>query len=645
MGRNHRQQGLLIFILLTAAVLRLSGLHNSSPPGIEHDEVANWLIDRSILAGNHAIYFTQAYGHEAGFHYLQTAFVALLGDNVLALRLPAAFAGLLLVAVTYALARRLFGRQEALLTAALIAILFWPVFYSRLGLRAITLPLLSGLSAYFWWGAWDGATRRLWSSSSLVLFAVSGFCAGLSFHTYMAARAVPIFYGLFTLYLAVVDWPALRARWRGVALFWLVYALGAAPLVIYLLTNPGAEYRISEVDAPLRALLAGDWQPVLHNAIQILVGFGVNGDPLWRQNVAGRPVFDPIGALLFYVGVLYMLWRWRTPKYGFVLLWLAAATIPSLVTVDAPSNIRMIQMLPVLSIPISRVIHKIGQFSTKRWRLSTRVGYVCLGLSFTAYMWGTAVALFHTWPNNDEVQFVWQAALTDMGVYLDENETMTTAAIAGWSPETMDVPTMSLLLRRDDLSLSHFSPLDGTLLLSLAVDGRHHLLRPTILEFDPLWAAWVQDHGGVARPFGAFVQHTLPQTPSLPPQYPADVFFGEQIRLLGYDVVGAGAEMTLLTYWRVEQRPSLPARLFVQILDADGALIAEDYHWDTADPQRLWFAHWQAGDLILQKHTLPGLDTAVHLRLGIFDPYTCDPGPCANLLTETGAGVLLVVLE
>ncbi|MCB8922629.1 MAG: glycosyltransferase family 39 protein [Ardenticatenaceae bacterium] len=155
MTRQRLAQFTLLLILLLAAALRLVGLNNLSPPGIEHDEVANWLIDRSILAGEHAIYFTRAYGHEAGFHYLQAGFVALLGDNVLALRLPAVFAGLLLVAVSYVLTRRLFGRREALISAAILAILFWPTFYSRLALRAITLPVLSGLSAYFWWTAWE----------------------------------------------------------------------------------------------------------------------------------------------------------------------------------------------------------------------------------------------------------------------------------------------------------------------------------------------------------------------------------------------------------------------------------------------------------------------------------------------------------
>lgn len=72
--------------------------------------------------------------------------------------------------------------------------------------------------------------------------------------------------------------------------------------------------------------------------------FGVSGNPLWRQNIAGRPVFDPIMGLLFYAGVLLGVWRDR--RYAFLLLWLAASII--LVTIDAPSSIRVINLLPVL---------------------------------------------------------------------------------------------------------------------------------------------------------------------------------------------------------------------------------------------------------------------------------------------------------
>jgi hypothetical protein len=82
-------------------------------------------------------------------------------------------------------------------------------------------------------------------------------------------------------------------------------------------------------------------------------------------------------------------------------------------------------------------------------------------------------------------------------------------------------------------------------------------------------------------------------------------------------------------------------RLFVHALDENGDVVTEDYRWDAAEPQQLWQPHWQPGDLIMQIHPLP-LDSAVQVRLGLFDPYTCDPGPCQNVLTGTGEAFILL---
>ena len=98
----------LVAILLVATGLRVIGVDNfpsplgATPPGLEHDEVAHWLINRDILAGEHAIYFIEAYGHEALYHYAQALFGAAVGDHALALRLPSVYLGVLLVAVGYA---------------------------------------------------------------------------------------------------------------------------------------------------------------------------------------------------------------------------------------------------------------------------------------------------------------------------------------------------------------------------------------------------------------------------------------------------------------------------------------------------------------------------------------------------------------
>jgi 4-amino-4-deoxy-L-arabinose transferase-like glycosyltransferase len=650
------QRPFLLLILLIAAALRLVGLNNVSPPGLAHDEVANWLIDRSILAGNHAIYFTEAYGHEAGFHYLQTLFIWLLGDHALALRLPAAFCGLLLVAVCYAVNRRLFGARVALISMALLAFLLWPVMFSRQALRAISLPLLSGLSAYFWWGGWRAVPHR--GRGRVWPFLLAGLMAGLSFHTYMAARAVPIFYGLFLLYLALAHRSALRARWRGVAGFVVIYALVAAPLVVYLLSNPGAEFRIEEVSGPLTALWAGDLGPVLHNGWLILGLFGWVPDPLWRQGVPHLPVFEPVTAVFFYLGLLLCLWRIRDARYAFVLLWLAVAAVPSLVTINAPSTIRMINALPFLTLPAAQLMHSFPRLSTVIPNLSTvipqfspfwrfRAAAGLLLLLLLANVWRTGYATFVTWPQDEtEVRFVWQAALTEAAGYLDESGFEGAVAVGGWTPETMDPPTMELTLRRDDLSLRYFHPAESlivpdggerpSLIIHPAILAPHPALAERLLAWGAVPGGALPEAGAVPRAGSEFRRYELAAgwSQAVLLQQADGTVFGDELVLLGYEWLSNCREPGLcemLSVWRVLAPSGEARRFFWHVLDEGGALLGQ--HDGLGAPA----AHWQPGDIVVQWHGV-WLEAAVSptFRLGVYDPQTCVPGPCQNVPTETG---------
>lgn len=627
----QRRLALMILILLVAAAFRFVGLDNfptprgASPPGLEHDEVAHWLINQAILAGKHAIYFTEAYGHEALYHYLQAYFGALVGDHALALRLPSGYFGVMLVAIAYALGRRLFGARVGLWSAAFLAVLFWPVFYSRLALRAISLPVFSGLAAYWWWRAFpatgDGSQRREWqirldSHAPLAPFLISGLLAGLSLHTYMAARAVPIFFGLYTLYLFLFHRPAFRACWRGIGLFWAALALVAAPLVSFLLTNPGAEVRIAEVDAPLRALLGRDPWPVLQNAVKIAGMFGLRGDPLWRQNVAYQPVFDPAMAALFYLGVGLTMWRWRDARHAFLLLWLAASVIPSLVTIDAPSSIRIVNLLPVLMLFPLVFIHSVPYISTIREKLSTEIGTRsvswALGLLLVFSAWSTYGGLWRVWPANDEVRFVWQAALTEAAAYLDASTESGPVAVGGWTPDTMDAPTMTLALRRDDLSLRYFDPANS-LILPASADGQAiRVIRPAILplasHIQSLVSPWEQRGN-------EFALYEIPvDATGLSPAFRLEADFGE-LQLTGYDVVDGcelGEACTVATYWLVKQATGEPRRVFLHAVDGTGEKVGQD------DRLGAPAEFWQPGDQIVQLLAIPA--TTRELRLGIYDP-------------------------
>jgi 4-amino-4-deoxy-L-arabinose transferase-like glycosyltransferase len=650
MRNKSQERPFLVAVLLGAAALRLVGLNNVSPPGLAHDEVAHWLISRSILAGNHAIYFTEAYGHEAGFHYLQTLFIWLIGDHALALRLPAAYCGLLVVAVCYALNRRLFGWRVALLGMALLAFLLWPVMFSRQALRVISLPLLSGLSAYFWWQGWQTPSPERWPAYRSFLLA--GLVAGLSFHTYTAGRAVPVFYAAFIIYLALLHRPALHLRWRGVAAFVLVYALVAAPLLIYLLANPGVEVRVAEVSGPLNALRAGDWGPVLHNGRLIVGLFGWVPDPLWRHGVPHWPVFEPVTAVFFYLGLLLCLWQVRDARYAFVLLWLAISTVPSLVTINAPSTIRIINALPLLTLPAAQLICHLPQLATvitrrpvrgalkeardERQRLFARPGIWLLVVLLLFNLGRTSYATFVIWPQDEtEVRFVWQAALTEAAAFLDRSAIDGPVAVGGWTPASMDPPTMALTLRRADLSLRYFRPTES-LIVPAGGERPSLILHPTMLELHPALARRLHHWGATAGAGDEFSWYQLApgwQT-ALSPAQPLAINFGGELQLLGYDWLTACLEpepCEMLSYWRVLASVEGERRFFFHVRDEVGTVLAQ--HDSLGAPA----VHWQPDDIVVQWHavwlTTP-MSTTFHL--GVYDPTTCVPGPCRNLLTGTG---------
>ena len=222
---NKQQEWVIVtLILLLAAVLRFWTL-GQVPPGLSHDEVANALIARDIHAGHHALYFTAAYGHEPLYQYVQAGTIALFGENWLGLRYPSAALGLLGLAVTYVLVRRLFGVLTGLLSGAWLALSFWPLLYARVGLRVIALPFIAALAAFFLLRATGtgrpGVVRKPARTRD---WALAGLFLALSLYTYMAARVLPAILVVFLLYRALV-----RRRgpvdWHGLLVLALVTAV------------------------------------------------------------------------------------------------------------------------------------------------------------------------------------------------------------------------------------------------------------------------------------------------------------------------------------------------------------------------------------------------------------------------------------
>src|SRR5512139_3134656 len=141
---SHSAVWLMVGILLLAAAFRFLAV-DSAPPGWRDDELIEFNIDRRIADGWRPLFITEAEGHEPVYHYLHAGTILLFGDNIIGYKWLPMAGGLLTIALAYALAKKMFGVRVALLAAALIAVSFWPIMYSRFGVRHIgVLPWMLG---------------------------------------------------------------------------------------------------------------------------------------------------------------------------------------------------------------------------------------------------------------------------------------------------------------------------------------------------------------------------------------------------------------------------------------------------------------------------------------------------------------------
>ncbi|MDE3074854.1 MAG: glycosyltransferase family 39 protein, partial [Chloroflexota bacterium] len=341
-------------VLAAAVFLRFWQL-NVLPVGFHHDDALDGLSAAGVLTGTRPIFFNNYNPREPLMVYFQSIGILLFGPTRLgASSMPAAF-GVAEVLLAWFLARDLFGRRVALLTAGFTAVSFWHVFVSRLSERAISQPLVEGLCLLFFWRT---LARRRWLDATL-----AGLLLGLSLYTYTAARALPI------LLLLLVLWQLIAAPgfWRkSIGQMAVVAAIGLAvffPLGLHFLQHPGDFFgRSLEVNVIAPQPFTGSAQAGgLRTAVLNTLGmFSIRGDGAWKYNLSGQPVFDWPMSALFYGGLavavagaaLYLRQRRQerpaANPYVFVLLWLPVMLIPGFLSSESPHFLRTIGIVPAV---------------------------------------------------------------------------------------------------------------------------------------------------------------------------------------------------------------------------------------------------------------------------------------------------------
>jgi 4-amino-4-deoxy-L-arabinose transferase-like glycosyltransferase len=609
---TRREWVLLGAILVFAVFLRLYRLQ-AVPPGLTHDEAANGQSALQVLGGSYPLYFTIANGREPLYAYSMAPLVALMGPTVTAIRLTSVLWSLALILLTWAWARDAFGSGIALLSAAGLSVGYWPLMLSRLGLRAITLPVLFVASVLVLWRT----LQRRWESRPISRraqwggYGAAGVLLGLSFYTYMASRALPAILVLFLAYLALFHRRKAGATWRGILLVLLIAGLMVLPLWHYLGSHPGAETRIEQLDQPLRQAQSGDWWPLQKNVLDAFKMFVFDGagDPHWIYNISGHPLMDPVSGVLFFAGLLLALWRWRDPGYYLLSVWFVVGMAPVVVTGVNSSTVRAVAAQPAVF--VLQAVALYGLSATLGRFLRHGTGYLVPAAVLLAVAAVSATTFFVRWPNERDVRVAYHTSLVEIAHSLDRLPQGATAAISTIYPGVFHDPyAFDFVTRRQDLLDRWF---DGRSALLFPDVDQAYAVFPALAPLDPalesLFVPWAQLHERVElRPddlspwFEVYRWRPRKARQQLPMMDPIDV--GHVVAFQGYDlrtpVVHPGGVVELITFWRVLDVSSLRQDqelvLFSHVLGAGQEIVGQQDRLDVP----AW--NWRPGDVLAQLH-------------------------------------------
>jgi len=651
-------------ITLLAFGLRVGALE-SFPPGRRDDELIETLvISQKILDGDLAFYYPDASGHEALYHALNALFLAFFGPTGLGIRLLSAILGTLAVPLTYALARRMFGAAVGLTASALLAVSFWGLMYSRVGIRHSLTPVLVLVAFYWFWRAMkitnyelritngdrsELVTRR----SSLVAFFLSGLFLGLGFHSYFASRGAPLIPAAFVIYLLLVAPSRLRGKWRGLLVMATVTAAVAAPLLLTVAAQPEAEGRVGELALPLIEARAGDFGLVIDHAVAALTMAHATGDPEWLYNIPERPLFGVVGAVFFWSGVALALWRvllslqgrLRSPRAeaapaaqsaAFLLIWWLGGISPAVLSVPPASLGHVILAQPAFYILAALPVGALASWA----RLpAARRGLAAGGAAVLLFVATAARDLpdyFVEWPARGMVRFLYHADMADVADFILSDPAEPWPAdfgITGLLAGPWNRIALELALDDADVRPRWYNPERALLLWpDISFSGYPNVESPYAEAFEPL----PQD----ALLAGDYTLSRL--APGFTPMMDtervwlneAPVCFANGLCWMsaGFDPASGVLELT----WRVEgdlQLPEMPLisnppppgvysglrlAVFAQLLDASGDFLSgDDGLWVDAETLR-------DGDVFLQRHYLIDGTGAVPtaISFGLYDPMT-----------------------
>lgn len=336
-GRLLFRAALVFGIMFISAFLCFYNLDSvpSKTDGRHSDRLL--AVDNVINANYAPIYFNQVPGGEPLQLYLTAALTKLTNVDVdlMMLRLLTALVGVLLVPLTFLLARELFNSELALIAAFLVGISKWNITLARMGLPFIFAPIFVAGTMLFLIRAFKYKNRDD--------FLATGIFLGVGLYGYSAFRIVPLLVLTFVFFQLI---RVIRARdevarfVKNSALMFALALLIAVPILRYAIDQPKQfatpiTYMVDSAPPSVTSSITN----LGSNFIDAAAMFNWAGDRNSYDAAPNDPAFDYVTGAAFLLGIVYALYRlirFREPVYAFILVGLAVMVLPSALNVAHP---------------------------------------------------------------------------------------------------------------------------------------------------------------------------------------------------------------------------------------------------------------------------------------------------------------------
>jgi hypothetical protein len=354
--------GLLFAILLAAFALRVTNIENI-PSSIFPDEAQNGIDAQEANAtGKYKLFYESNNGREGLFINIQALSIKYFGSTTFALKFPSILFGTLTVLGVFLLIYELFQSYIAgLIGAYLITFSYWAINFSRIGFRAIMVPLVLTFAFYFLFKGLR--TKKLHD------FIIAGFIYGLGLHTYIAFRVSPLVLIALFIALVITRKNFIKDYWKHTLVFAVAMFITSGPMLLdfFYLHPEHYESRTGAISILNPEVNQGRIVPILAKT----VGFSIQkyfavGDLNMRHNYPPYPLLNPLAGIAFLIGLVYVFGKFfhltyirfrsgirdeKLAVYFFLLAWFFALLIPEFLANEGnPHALRAIGTLPVVFI-------------------------------------------------------------------------------------------------------------------------------------------------------------------------------------------------------------------------------------------------------------------------------------------------------